>query len=389
MIVPRLPVHVGIVVVGGGPVGAMLAQRLHAAGQRVLVVEARTEAPADPRTLALSWASRDTLLQAGLWSDTLDATPIERVHVSQAGTLGRTELTAAELGLPVLGFAVGYAGLAAHGLAQLKQGPVPLALGHTVTGLRRLDRYAEVILHGPDGEQAITADLVVLADGGKLVATLDDITQTVKSYEQHAVLARLTPRQPHQGIAYERFADDGPLALLPSGDDYMLIWTQTPEQAAERLDMDDEAFMSAVEARLGGRIAGFERVGPRASWPLALKTLDHVVGRRIVLVGNAAQTLHPVAGQGLNLGLRDADTLATLLANTPATRTGDAATLARYAQLRRRDAGRVTFFTDSLIHLFESPNPLLKHARSLGLLALDHLAPLRRGFARRMVYGAR
>ncbi|WP_159674263.1 FAD-dependent monooxygenase [Andreprevotia sp. IGB-42] len=384
-----LPGHVGIAIVGGGPVGALLAQRLAASGHDVMAIEARTGTPADPRALALSWASRDTLLEAGLWSDALAATPIEKVHVSQAGTLGRTELSAAELGLPVLGFTVPYEKLAALALERLKTGNVPLALGHTVTGLRQLDRYAQLQLAGPDGAAMLTAGLVILADGGKLVTQLGDIKQTVKPYDQHAILARITPSQPHRGMAYERFADDGPLALLPSGDDFMLIWTQTPEQAAERLAMSDEAFLSAVEARFAGRIGGFTRVGTRASWPLALKTLDSVVSRRVVLIGNAAQTLHPVAGQGLNLGLRDADTLASLLTATPHNRAGDAATLARYARLRRSDAGRVTFFTDSVIHLFESPNPVFKHLRSLGLLALDHVAPLRRGFARRMVYGAR
>ncbi|WP_035057822.1 FAD-dependent monooxygenase [Andreprevotia chitinilytica] len=389
MIVNHLPSHVGIAIVGGGPVGALVAERLQAAGHSVLAIEAKLTAPTDPRALALSWASRETLMRGGLWDDALAPTAIERVRVSQAGTLGRTELSAEELGLPVLGFVVGYDKLAALALEQLKSGKVPLALGYSVTDIRRLERYAEITLAGPAGETAITADLVILADGGKLVGLLDDITQTVKPYQQHAILARITPSQPHRGIAYERFADDGPLALLPSGDDFNLVWTQTPEQAQERQALSDEAFLAAVEARFAGRVAGFTRVGERASWPLALKTLDSVVGRRVALIGNAAQTLHPVAGQGLNLGLRDAETLADLLAGVPGNRVGEAATLARYAKLRSRDAGRVTAFTDSLIHLFESPNPLLKHVRSLGLALLDHVGPLRRGFARRMVYGAR
>ncbi|AOY02266.1 hypothetical protein BJP62_08265 [Jeongeupia sp. USM3] len=394
----RLPEHVDVAIVGGGPVGALLALRLADAGIDALAIEARVTTPADPRALALSHASTEALARVGLWHDELGATAITRVHVSQAGTLGRTELSAAEIGLPALGHVVPYSRLAALALERLKAGPVlkrpkadhaTVALGTTVTGVDRLARYARLSLATPQGIHRLTAGLVVLAEGGQLLAALDDVEQSVKPYDQHAILATITPAEPHRGVAFERFADDGPMALLPNGDDYTLVWTQTPEGAEARLALSDAEFVAEVSQRFAGRIAGFVKVGPRASWPLALKTLDSVVGRRVVMIGNAAQTLHPVAGQGLNLGLRDAATLAELLAVTPPAQLGDAATLARYAALRRKDAGRVTRFTDGLIGWFESPNPLLKHVRSAGLLALDQIGPLRRGFARKMVYGAR
>ncbi|BCL76300.1 hypothetical protein JHS3_20360 [Jeongeupia sp. HS-3] len=389
MMTERLPEHVDVAIVGGGPVGALLALRLAETGINALAIEARVTTPADPRALALSHASTEALGRVGLWDDSLGATAITRVHISQAGTLGRTELSSAEIGLPALGYVVPYAALAALALDKLKTGKAAVALGTTVTGVDRLARYARLSLATPTGTRYLTANLVVLADGGKLLAELDDVNQHVKSYEQHAILARITPNQPHLGVAFERFADDGPLALLPTGDDYTLVWTQTPAGAEEKLALSDADFLAQVSARFAGRIAGFTRVGHRASWPLALKTLDRVVGRRIAMIGNAAQTLHPVAGQGLNLGLRDAATLADLLAITPAAQAGDPATLARYADLRKKDAGRVTLFTDGLISWFDSPNPLLKHVRSAGLLALDQIGPLRRGFARKMVYGAR
>ncbi|MBE9611007.1 FAD-dependent monooxygenase [Chitinilyticum piscinae] len=390
MLCKQLPAHTDILIVGGGPVGALIAQRLASCGHQVLLAEARFSVPDDPRALALSYASRQALERTGLWDHVaLAPTRIGRVHVSQAGTMGRTALDAGEIDLPELGYTVRYAALARHAQRVLLDGAASVSLGTPVTRIRQLPGYAAVTLATPRGEHTLTCRLVILAEGGKLLGDLRDITPRVKSYEQSAVLAVVTPATPHDGIAYERFADDGPLALLPDGRDYMLVWTQTPAGAAEKLALADADFLAQINARLGNRAPPLVALGARASWPLALKTVDSVVGQRVVLVGNAAQTLHPVAGQGLNLGLRDALTLAELLAGSPAGQLGEPGQLARYRKLRNRDASVVTHFTDSLITLFESPSPLLKHARSLGLLALDATAPARRSFARQMVYGAR
>lgn len=385
-----LPAHVDIAIVGGGPVGALVALRLAEAGHDVLVLEARRDVGQDARALALSYASREALSRVGLWDEArLAPTAIEKVHVSQAGTLGRAELSAAEIGLPALGYVIGYAALAGLALERLQAGSARVSLGTPVTGIRQLARYTELNVDTEAGPRQLTCRLAILADGGKLVDTLPGITQTVKPYDQHAIIATVTPAAPHRQIAYERFADDGPLALLPRGDDFTLVWTQSPADAAARLALSDHDFIAEVGQRFAGRVAGFTQVGPRVSFPLALKTVNSVANRRVVLIGNAAQTLHPVAGQGLNLGLRDATVLADVLAGTPRHEIGEAATLARYGRLRRRDAGLVTAFTDSLITLFDRPGPLFKHGRSLGLLALDQAAPLRRGFAEHMVYGAR
>ncbi|WP_028456188.1 FAD-dependent monooxygenase [Chitinilyticum litopenaei] len=390
MLCTTLPSHADILIVGGGPVGALIAQRLAQGGQRVLLAEARRDVPDDPRALALSFASREALAANGLWdAAALAPTAIGRVHISQQGTLGRTGLAADELGLPELGYTVRYAALARHAQRVLQAGPAAISLGTPVLRIRQLPRYAAVTLGTPHGEHTLTCRLVILAEGGKLLGELRDIRQRSKSYEQSAVLAEVTPATPHEGCAYERFADDGPLALLPDGRNFMLVWTQAPAGAADRLALAEADFLAQINARLGRRAPQLVGLGARASWPLALKTVDSVVGQRVALVGNAAQTLHPVAGQGLNLGLRDAVTLAEVIATSPADQLGETAQLARYQRLRSQDANLVTHFTDGLITLFESPNPALKHARSLGLLALDAAAPLRRGFARRMVYGAR
>lgn len=389
MITARIPAHVDVLIVGGGPVGALLAQRLAATDLSVLVAEARPAATDDPRALALSWGSRQLLGDAGLWDAVLEPTAILRVHVSQQGTMGRVDLSCEELDLPELGCVVSYGKLAALLRQRLADGPVPLMENAEVIALRQLDAYAEAEIRCDDHTHAVTAGLIVLADGGKLATAIPGLHQYSKPYQQQAILAELSPSRPHEHMAWERFADAGPLALLPHGKKLALVWTQPAELAAQRLQCSDAEFLAELNAQLGGRAPEIVGVGPRSSFPLNLKTMERVAGKRLVLIGNAAQTLHPVAGQGLNLGLRDADTLARILAQSEKAETGTAAQLARYARLRSRDAGTVIQFTDSLVELFRSDLLPLKHARSLGLMALDLCGPIRRGLAKRLVFGVR
>lgn len=389
MIANHPPAHVDVLIAGGGPVGALLAQRLVLAGIGVLVAEARPAASDDPRALALSWGSRQLLGDAGLWDAVLEPTAIRQVHVSQQGSMGRVALSCEELDLPELGCVVGYGRLAALLRQRLADGQVPFLENAEVTALRQLDAYAEVEIRCGDRTHTVTAGLVVLADGGKLAAALPELRIQSKPYRQQAILCELTPARPHENTAWERFADDGPLALLPHGKKLALVWTQPTALAEPRLQDTDAQFLAGLNAQLAGRAPEMLACGPRSSFPLALKTAGHVIGKRLVLIGNAAQTLHPVAGQGLNLGLRDADTLARLLAQSDSMKIGTREQLSRYARLRSCDAGSVIRFTDSLVELFRPDLPPLKHARSLGLMALDLCGPARRGLARRMVFGAR
>lgn len=389
MKIDRLPAHVDVLIVGAGPVGAMLAQRLDRLGLRLLLVEAKPAASDDPRALALSWSSRQLLGDAGLWGTMLEPTAIERVHVSQQETLGRVELTREELDLPELGCVVGYGKLAALLRQRLSESAVPLLENAEVIALHQLDAYAQAEIFLAGQTQIVTASLVVLADGGKLAATLPGMESYSKPYRQQAILCELTPARGHGHTAWERFAGHGPLALLPYGDKLALVWTLPPALAEQYLHGTDAEFLAELNRQLAGRAPEMLACGPRSSFPLTLKTRSSVVGRRVVLIGNAAQTLHPVAGQGLNLGLRDADTLARLLAQTQKTEIGAPAQLARYARLRSLDAASVIRFTDSLVELFRHNPAPLKHARSLGLLALDLCGPLRRGLAKKMVFGNR
>lgn len=385
----HLPIHVDVLIVGGGPVGALLAKRLTETKLSVLVAEARPQPADDPRALALSWGSRQILGDAGLWDACLQPTAIERVHISQQGTLGRVELNSDELGVPELGCVVAYSRLTRLVQERLAETPRLFVTGVQVTALHLMDGYAEATLQQEGYSHTLSARLVVLADGGQLATGLPGLDLHSKFYRQHALLTMLTPESPHHHTAWERFADDGPLALLPCGEQLALVWAQSPDQANSRLALDDAQFLLELNTRLGHRIPKMIATGPRTSFPLTLKTMKNAVGKRLVMIGNAAQTLHPIAGQGLNLGLRDAETLATLLMTGRREDVGTAEQLTRYARLRHHDAGALICFTDGLVELFRPNFAPLKHMRSLGLLALDLIGPVRRELAKKMIFGMR
>ena len=383
-----LPQHVDIAVVGGGPVGALIALSAHAAGRSVLLIEAR---PADavvhdPRVLALSHASREALAAVGAWHEDM-ATPIDAVHVSQQAAFGRTLLTREDLGLPHLGYAVAYADLYVAARDALRRHGVPVAFATKVDDLRTLDRYAELSLTSGDRPQYLTARLVVMADGGGLIDRLPDISRREHDYSQCAVLARLRPEHPHQNVAYERFSASGPMALLPVRDELIAVWTRSHEDAARLLEQDDAEFAAEFGAAFGERLGRFEPVGPRLAVPLRLKLASRITSRRVVLAGNAAQTMHPVAAQGLNLGLRDAAELAQLLAQPGDP--GEAKRLADYASRRRFDSAAVTGFTHSLVHLFDRHDLPRRLARGAAMTLLDTVKPLRRKFAEHVVFGVK
>lgn len=390
MNVASLPSHLDLLIVGGGPVGGALALSLADSGLRIGLVEARREPANDARALALAHASQQVLAKLGVWPGET-ATAIDTVHVSQQHTFGRVKLSRDDLGLPALGYVMPYAALAGAMHAQLQRHPhILYQTGATVSDLHLLDGYAAVTVRSDAGEQLLTARLIVLAEGGKLLGAAG-IGQDEHDYAQHALVAEVSSSAPHGHIAYERFAADGPIALLPidgaRGHRYAVVWTRPAKDPVRAADLNDAAFLAELQARVGERAGLFTAVGPRAAFPLRLKWATAHHARHLAVVGNAAQTLHPVAGQGFNLGLRDALALARLIEATPAERLGEPAMLARYASLRRRDSLTTVGVTDGLIRLFGLDLPEIRRARGYGMLALDNIKPLRRGFAQRMVFG--
>lgn len=381
------PEHADIVVVGGGPVGALAALRFARAGRRVLLVEARAkDAPIrDARALALSWASRQMLIEAGGWPDDLAATPIDTVHVSQQGSCGRTVLDRADLALPHLGVVVDYPVLTASLNAALESAGVTVLWQSRVESVKSLPHYARLTLTTPSGPGMLTCRLVVLAEGGGLADTQPGIKRLSHDYRQCAVLTHLTTELPPQGVAYERFSQQGPLALLPHGEGFMLVWTRNAEDAARLRDSDDSVLIAELQQAFGERQGRILTAGPRAVFPLALRQASRLISGRVALIGNAAQTMHPVAAQGLNLGLRDAAGLADAL--DAVADPGDARALAAFAAGRKLDSHAVVGFTHGLIRLFDGHSPLVNALRGAGMMALDVLPPLRRAFAGHLVFG--
>ncbi|MGD9786754.1 MAG: FAD-dependent oxidoreductase [Sulfuricellaceae bacterium] len=383
--------HVDVLIVGGGPAGASLALALRDSGLDVVVLEAQREVGAadDPRALALSYGTRLILQQLDVWRRLRSATPIETVHVSQRGGFGRALLKADESGLPALGYVVDYPDLNAALQSKVAEAELAYLSGATVTALRSGAEAAEAEFDHGDGSHRVRAKLLVLADGGRCLDLLPDMAPSVKDYHQCAVLARVKSEQPNRHIAYERFTPLGPIALLPSGDRWALVWTVSTEEAGELMALDDDAFLARLHDRFGDRAGRFTAVGPRASWPLALKQTRPVTGQRLAVVGNAAQILHPFAGQGFNLALRDAWELADEVLKAAPAGIGDEAMLRAYRGRREWDTKGGIAFTDSVLSLFTNDVAPLQAARGLGLTLLDTLPGAKPLLLNRLIYGAR
>lgn len=373
-----------VAIVGAGPVGATLAVLAAGSGLRFGLFEARTGPSHDRRTLALSHASRERLEEAQAWPREA-ATAITSIHISQRGGPGRTLLRASEQRLPALGYTVAYAALEAALDARLAAAGIPVTYGAECRGIE-LDAQTAT-LRFASGEP-VQASLLVLADGGANAARIPGIAFMEKDYQQRAVVGAVRCDRAHEGRAYERFTPRGPMALLPVGDRYALVWTATPAEADRLLALDDPAFLAQLQEAFGDRAGRFVAVSDRASFPLKLRAINTPVALRTAIVGNAAQALHPIAGQGLNLGLRDAATLASIVMGAPAGRLGEAAMLSAYRDARRRDASRGIAFTDFLVSAFADARRIPTWGRGLALAALDLFPPARRVFAERMIHGA-
>jgi len=382
-----------IAIIGGGPVGMALALVLRDSNLSVLMLEARglPEKVDDIRPLALSHGSHLILNRIDAWSRLPQSTPIKTIHISNKGYLGRTVLTTEDAGVPALGHVVNYHDLFRSLYDATLESQTNYQTGAVVTQFSTDEHLGYVNYTHEATEKKIAAKMLILADGGRLGSQIEDITYHTTEYNQWAIVANVQTETQQTGIAYERFTSDGPIALLPSGDYFALVWTVSPEAAKEILALDEKQFLSRLHEHFGDRLGQFTHAGKRSGFPLALKYATPTISQRIALVGNAAQTLHPVAGQGFNLGLRDAYELAQLILETVSENKeiGTPAMLKRYQESRRLDSNGGRLFTDTLIKLFSNENPLLKHLCGTGLTLLDNLPPVKRFVARRMIFGSR
>jgi 2-octaprenyl-6-methoxyphenol hydroxylase len=380
--------HADILVAGGGPVGATAALALREGGFDLAILEAReTAQPArDPRALALSYASRLILERLDVWRRMPEPTPITRIHVSQRGRLGHTWLSSQEMGLPALGYVVEYGALDGALQAALRAVGITVVHGARVHRTASAGAYAMAEFETRGAMHTATARLLVIADGGRGLA--EDSRSEEKAYGQSAVVCAVRTDRPHDNIAYERFTPEGPMALLPLGGGYALVWTTPADEVDSRLALDDKDFLADLQNGFGDRAGRFTAATRRAAFPLRLARREPVPGPHQVRIGNAAQILHPVAGQGFNLGLRDAWSLSRLALSTPASRLGHAEMLEAHVAARSGDTANGILMTDLLVNTFSNDFPPLAHARGAALAMLDIVAPARRWFARRMIFGA-
>ena len=378
-----------LAIIGGGPVGAALALALRASGLKICVLEARAEnvANTDARALALSYGSRLLLQRLGVWESLREVSAIRTIHISQQKTFGRALLKAAQLNVPELGYVLPYPALQGALEQGLRASTVEIKYAARVSELRGAADDAEIFYQQDGAEKSLRTRLAVVADGGKLLAQRHP--PEVRDYGQSALITHVRCAALQAHTAFERFTPQGPLALLPFKDGYELVWTATHEAAQAMLSWDDAKFLSELQQQFGERVGEFIHVGKRSCFALGLKRAPQQTPQpHVVLLGNAAQTLHPVAGQGFNLGLRDAWELAEIiLASAPAA-LGSEAMLANYRATRRVDREAGIRFTDSLVRLFSNDMPLLSGARGAALTALDCLPFAKTFVAKRMMFGA-
>ncbi|RZI41798.1 UbiH/UbiF/VisC/COQ6 family ubiquinone biosynthesis hydroxylase [Herbaspirillum sp. HC18] len=372
-----------IAICGAGPVGLTLALLLVRQGtpaSRIALIDAKPleQVSTDPRSLALSYGSKQILEDIGAWPVAVD--PIHEIHVSRRGHFGRTLIERDDYGLSALGYVTRYGAIVTALNAAIRQtGIAMLRPVHVTSSMERSD---SVELHCADGK-SITAGIMVQAEGG--VFTDQDARSVRRDYSQTAIIAHVTVSAPIPHRAFERFTEEGPLALLPQEDGYSLVWCARPGTVSRLYALPDAEFLAELARVFGSRLGSFTGITPRVTYPLGLNA-HAAASARTVAIGNAAQTLHPVAGQGLNLGLRDAAVLARFLVRDPAPET-----LLRFVKERQSDRSITISLTDALARVFASApdGALSQSALGVSLALVDAIKPAKRLLAEQMLFGRR
>ena len=390
-----------VAVCGGGLVGATLALALAELALDVVLIEAHPfgtfgQPSFDDRTTALSNGSRRIFDALRVWPLLeREATAIRRIHVSDRGRFGFARLDAAEQGLSALGFVVVNRAIGAALWRRLEDSSVRILAPAKVRGMQLVDGRQRIECDlGAQGSASVAAKLAIAADGAQsALREAAGIGAQTWNYDQTALVTNVLTQRFHDNVAYERFTPSGPLALLPMSEGRVgLIWTFTPDVAQSVVQANDAEFLARLQDAFGFRLGRFMRVGARQLYPLALTRADEHVADRLAIVGNAAQTLHPIAGQGFNLGLRDAASLAEVLADGRAQQPdafdpGDGLWLERYREWRQADRTNIVRFTDGLVRLFAQPLGPIKALRDVGMLAFD-LMPAAKGALSQLSLGA-
>jgi len=398
--------HFDLIIIGGGLAGASLACALKdvqlSPALKIAVVEAHplntdSQPSYDDRTVALSYGSRCIFDSMGLWSSLEPlAEAIETIHISDRGHFGVTRLTREQEGVEALGYvlenrSIGqqlYTALFDENSDVQKDrlaSNISLFCPAELTALKQDEHQVSIEIIVDGAAKLLTGKLLVAADGNNSqVLQLLNIGSSRKSYDQVALITNVTPGKKHNNVAYERFTDSGPLAFLPMTDNRCsVVWTLSQEQAEYLYALDEADFLQQLQQRFGYRLGQIKKVGKRHIYPLFLQSASQMVHGRVAVIGNAAHSVHPVAGQGFNLALRDVALLSELIVEARRS-TGDIgqqAMLQNYASLRQQDIQKVYRFTDALVKTFSNAITPLAHMRSLSLFMVDVLPGIKHQLA--------
>jgi len=381
-----------IVIVGGGPVGATLALLLAKQGVAVTVLEARQQSAAynESRALALSYGSKRILEKLGVWGMLAkSATAINTIHVSQKGSFGRSKLQANDYKQEALGYVLSYGALSkVLDTALASQSLVNFVFEASAERITHTSTHASVAYFYKGESRTLSSRLVVLADGGRSLDEIAGLVKETKEYGHDALISKVSAELPHNNVAYERFTAHGPMALLPNGErDFSLVWTGKKEYVNGWLALSDAEFLAQFHEQFGDRVGRFLSVSKRIAFPLKLSQLKTTDTPHLVVIGNAAQTMHPVAGQGFNVGLRDAESLAQTIVMTAPTDLGCQKMLSDYRASRQSDTKNGLLFTDFLVNIFSNDIIGVNGLRSAGLGLFDVIKPIKQHLVRKMSYG--
>ncbi len=404
--------HFDLIIIGGGLAGASLACALKNVATdtplKIAVVEAfelntDSQPSYDDRTVALSYGSRCIFDSMGLWSSLEHyAEAINTIHISDRGHFGVTRISKEQEGVEALGYVLENRAIGQQLYAAMSDGQsdssndvtndnsrvssIRLFCPARLIKLQQDEKQVSVEILINHKQQVLHGKLLVAADGNNSqVMQLLAIGSSRQSYDQVALITNVTPGKKHDNIAYERFTDTGPLAFLPMQQNRCsVVWTLSPEQADYLYALDEVDFLAQLQQRFGYRLGQFKKVGTRHIYPLFLQCATQMVHGRVAIIGNAAHSVHPVAGQGFNLALRDIALLSELIFETRQTSNdiGQQAMLQEYARLREQDVKRVYRFTDTLVKTFSNAIRPLAHLRSLSLLLVDIIPDIKHQLAR-------
>lgn len=372
-----------ILIVGGGLAGNSLALALKDSGLRIALVEASTReqlhnSPAGDRALALSAGTVKLLQALDAWESIKDkSTAIKNIHISDRGHFGKTRLSAKKERVEALGYVISARNIEGHLAELVENTEITQLCPARVIGLSSDSEAVHLSLKQNEQSINLTVKLVVGADGGQsTIRRLLEIPQQVTQYDQTALITTVKTTLPHNNTAYERFTESGPLAVLPvNKEECSIVWTRVNEDAEDLISSSEAVFLEQLQQCFGYALGELTLSAPRRAFPLSLIQAENMVSGRTVIIGNAVHQLHPVAGQGFNLGIRDVVQLAEMLLQQQKKNKdiGEAGFLQYYAELRKKDHALTIGFTDGLVKIFSTDWFPVAAARSISLAVLDHI----------------